>query len=144
MAFKVVRPLRGGLQFNPLPAGFVSVARSGLATFHSEDLKLVKIGDLAVLFADTDGSFRVALRAAKRGEEELAVKVNPVVRKKGKLDGRRRKVNLSPAIRGLGLTPGVETAGRFELSTKGVMLIFGFIKNGGRPAGSGKPTQQRK
>ena len=124
MTFTIVKPNRTGLCVDPLPEGTASLNRQGEATFHTSDLQLVGIADSAVLLADGDAGFRVALRPPDVGEESLTVPVKPLYRKRGVTDSRRRRVNLRPAIRELGLTPGPETAGRYGLTCKGSTVIL--------------------
>ncbi len=125
MAFAVVEPGGGrSAFFAALPEGSCSIAKGGMAMFHAADLSLVGIVDRAVVLADT-GTLRIALRPAVDGEEAVTVPCRPVRRAGGKVDHRRREVNLSAAIRALGLTAKA-AAGRYEVLTKGSLLIVGL------------------
>ena len=128
MSFKVVVPTRSGLCVDPLPEGTTSLDRQGQAVFHTSDLELVGISESAVLLCDADAGFRIALRPPGDGEESLSVAVKAVHRKRGVADPRRRRVRLTPAIRELGLAPGPETAGRYELTVKGSTLMLSLAE----------------
>jgi len=128
VAFEVVPPSRTGLPVDPLTPGTASLSRQGCLTIYAEDLALVKITDVVVLLADHEAKFRVGLRRPREKEDDLCIRVRPLVRKRGKADPRRRRINMAPAVRALGLAPGPETAGRYEVRTVDDLLILNLAE----------------
>jgi hypothetical protein len=116
VSFEVV-PCGRWAPVDPLAEGEVSVCRSGVACFRTEDL--VKAGidrkPWAMVLADA-GTLRVAVRAVRSGEEQQAVAVSQVTRKGG-ADAGRRRINLARAIRHCGLTTAA-VAARYNLHVK--------------------------
>lgn len=101
-----------------LPTGYCSVAKSGDALFHAEDLALVGIVDRAVLLAD-GGELRVGLRQPREGDTDI-VAVRPAAN-----GSSRRRVNLKRALLTIGIEPRAVRGERFELHTIGEVM---FIK----------------
>ena len=115
MGFEIVEP-GSWHPMDPLPKGKCSIAKSGKLTAHAEDLAVAEIGKRAVVLADRD-SFRIALRAAREGDDSRSVAVATVTGK-SKRDTGRRGLNVARAIRNVGLE--VENVvGRYELMAKG-------------------------
>lgn len=141
MGFEIVEP--GHMQMmDPLPQGQASLAKSGKLCAHACDLQLAEIGKHAVVLADRE-SFRIALRAAREGDEGRTVAVSIVTASKSKRDSGRRGLNIGRAIRRLDLEPE-KCAGRYELHHKGAgrdsLLILNLMPDTAAiGAGKSKP-----
>lgn len=132
MGFANVTVKRNGLLCRPLESGQVSISRTGVALFHRDDMVLVDIGDEVALLADTGGSLRVALRRPRLPEDADSVVRVATLKRAGRPIRGRVVVNISSAIRELGLVVRA-VAGRWQLTTKEDLLILGFTQ--GAPSG---------
>ena len=54
----------GGLKLNPIPAGFVSIGKTGVCTFHRSDLAKVGIKETVAILIDRT-TLRVGFKRAK-------------------------------------------------------------------------------
>ncbi len=118
MSFEIIQPGKF-VATQALPEGSCSIDRSGALTAHASDLRMVGVVERAVVLADR-ASLRLAVRAPRDGEDEMAVAVGRVNRGGGaaNTDSGRRHIRVKRALDALGLT-GEATAGRFELNIKG-------------------------
>ncbi|MEP0848136.1 MAG: hypothetical protein HRF50_15100 [Phycisphaerae bacterium] len=145
MSLRLVKPRPGGDAFRPLPEGWCSVSKVGVLLAYTSDLELVQVDSRAVLLAD-GATLRIGIRRPDDEEAEYAVSVRPVRRGAGKLDRKRREVNVLPAIRELGLTPAA-AAGRYELRTKDNTLLIeltGAAQHAGEAVDASRPKQTRE
>ena len=88
---------------NPLVEGQTSLGRNGTLLAFAKDLARVAISNYAVLLADPDNN-RLGLRAVRKGEEAVAL-VCSIVTRKDKSDSGRRRLNVTRALKSLGLKP---------------------------------------
>jgi hypothetical protein len=106
MAFTVVG--YRSLRLAKVREHYASLGKSGLASIAVADLEAVGVKSRAVVLADAD-TFRLGLRAPRSGEADTAATVG------GKGKDKRRSVNLTPALRTLGVKPA-EVAGRYAVA----------------------------
>ncbi|GMU22836.1 MAG: hypothetical protein AMXMBFR13_29200 [Phycisphaerae bacterium] len=134
MSFKEYVPKEMTMQA-PLEEGFASIDKNGTGRFHTEDLGLVGIGDLAVVMTD-EITMRLALRAARQEEGRKALRVTMVhYGKKPRPD--RRSIRLSGAIREMNLEPR-SVAGRYKLTTKENLIIINLAEDESQAATDGE------
>jgi hypothetical protein len=96
----------------PLAEDAISIQRSAVATLRLEPLAMIGVTDRAVVLADPE-LMRIGIRRPTEDEADIAFAVHTLRSKAGK-DSRRRHVNLTPAIRRLGIEPR-EVGGRYTL-----------------------------
>lgn len=133
MSFEPVRVARNGDVFRSLAEGHVSVPSKGSALWHADDLALVSITDQAALLADP-GTLRVALRKPRPEDDpETVVNVTAETRRGRPVPGKRR-CNLAPAIRQLGLTTKAVGGATYPITTKDDLLIVSFTDVPGKDA----------
>lgn len=145
MSLRLVKARPGGAAFLPLPEGWCSISKVGVLLAYASDLELVQVDSRAVLLADS-ATLRVGIRRPDDGEIEFAVSVRPVKRGAGRIDRKRRELNVLPAIRELGLTPAA-AAGRYELRAKDNMLLIeltGAARHAGAAVDASRPRQARE
>ncbi|MBU0617914.1 MAG: hypothetical protein KKI02_09375 [Planctomycetes bacterium] len=121
MSFTVVEP--GAFSFTePLGEGEVSISKNGTLTARAEDLALVGIGNYAIVLVDT-GTLRLGLRSVRDGEQQKSVACSVITTGKDRHDSGRRRVTVTRAVKGLGLT--IEAVcGRYTLKTHKDELVF--------------------
>jgi hypothetical protein len=110
MAFEIVVP--GTFNFGGIAAGECSIGKSGTLTARFADLILVGVGNYAIVLVDTS-TRRIAVRGPRDGEQANSVSASIIPNAK-KQDSGRRKLNISRALRRLGLDASA-VAGRYEL-----------------------------
>lgn len=128
----------------PLGEGECSLSRNGTMVLRTEDLELVGIGAYAIVLADCE-NLRLGLRAVRDGEQQSSVACS-VIRRKNSDDTGRRRIQITRALRRLGLTAEA-VAGRYSLQVHRDELLFITLAAGKdrpqREAQGGKVNKRR-